>query len=82
MMITAAEKQELVEWVKNLEDEYILQQLKMLRNTEKEEIEHSLTKNLIESINRGLDDVKNGRVFTHEQAMEKMKEKFPNLFNK
>ena len=81
-MITAAEKQELVEWVKNLEDEYILQQLKMLRNTEKEEIEHSLTKNLIESINRGLDDVKNGRVFTHEQAMEKMKEKFPNLFNK
>jgi hypothetical protein len=47
MMITAAEKQELVEWVKNLEDEYILQQLKMLRNTEKEEIENSLTKNLI-----------------------------------
>lgn len=81
-MITAAERQELVEWVKNLEDAYILHQLQELKNSEKDEFTANISEELKEAIDRGLEDVKQGRVHSHEEVMDQVKKKYPRLFNK
>jgi hypothetical protein len=81
-MITAAERQELVEWVQNLENTYILQQLRELKNSGKDEFEANISEELKKDIDKGIEDVKQGRVYTHEEVMEQTRKKYPKLFTK
>ncbi len=79
-MITAAEKQELVEWVKNLKDEYLLQQLKMLKKRDSTEFEANISEAEKVAIDKALDSYQNGNFYTHDEVKEQMKKKFPQLF--
>ena len=81
-MITAAERQELVEWVQNLENTYILQQLRELKNSGKDEFEANISEELKKDIDKGIEDVKQGRVYTHKEVMEQTRKKYPKLLTK
>jgi Zn-dependent alcohol dehydrogenase len=52
-------KQQIIESAQNLPDKIELEDL----------IEHFI---LLEKINKGLDDVKNGRVYSHDEAKQRL----------
>jgi predicted transcriptional regulator len=51
-------------------------------NSKAENINSSLTVEQMGSIDAGLEDIKNGRVHTHEEVQEETKKRFPHLFNR
>ncbi len=79
-MITAAEREELVEWVKNLEDAYILQQIKDLKMNEKNEFETNISDPEKAAIDQALESYQKGKFHTHREVQESIKKKFPELF--
>jgi RAB protein geranylgeranyltransferase component A len=80
-MMTLAEKQELIDWVKNLEDQTLLQHLKELKDSEESEKgAYLISEPEREGIMRGMEDLANGRVKTHEEVQAELREKFPHFF--
>lgn len=79
-MITAAEKQELIDWVKNLEDQTLLQHLKELKDSEDEKGNYMVSESEREGILRGLEDLANGRTKSHEEVQAELRQKFPHFF--
>ena len=78
-MITATEKQELVEWVKNLEDAYFLQQLKALKKIDSTEFEANISEAELVAIDKALDPYQKGNFYSYEEVKEQMKKKFSQL---
>lgn len=81
-MITTNEKQELVERVKNMEDEYLLQQLIRLKKTETHEFKPNISEAEKEALDSALVSYKRGEFIPHERLMEELKRKFPQLSQK
>lgn len=80
-MITPAEKQELIDWIKNLENQTLLQHLKDLKESEENEKEFYLVSEPErEGILKGLEDFANGRIKTNEDVKEEIRKKFPHFF--
>ena len=77
-MITAEEKQDLINWIKNLENQSLLQHL--IEVNEANESVFQVSDQQREGIIRGLEDWKNGRVKTHKEFQNELKSKFPHLF--
>ena len=72
-------KLQFIEQYLKVNDESII---KKLYNTLNEEISNKripLSSEEKTAINKGLDDVKNGRVFTGDQVRDKLRKKYPNL---
>ena len=76
-MNTHAEKADIIQWVAGLEDKSVLQQLKIIKDqaTKKADQWDTLSTEERQSIERGLEDSKNGRVTPHSEV-EKRYENF------
>jgi len=80
-MITAEEKQNLIDWITNLENQSLLQHILELKEAhESNETIFQVSEPEREGIKRGLDDWENGRVKTHKEMKDELKLKFPHLF--
>ena len=64
------EKLGLIEWIARLNDSRMIEKLKNLKEeyVDSKDWWDQLTKEEIESINRGLKDIEEGRVHSHESA--------------
>jgi predicted transcriptional regulator len=71
------EKLSLIEWISRLSDSSIIEKLREIQNnySKTEDWWHSLKKEELESINRGLKDIEEGRVHSHE-TVRKVYEKY------
>lgn len=72
-----AKKLELIQWLASVEDEDVIARLELVRDTETETGDwfEELPEDVKESILRGEDDAKNGRVIPHEEV-KKLYEKW------
>ncbi|MEO8211307.1 MAG: hypothetical protein ABI840_12175 [bacterium] len=70
-----SEKQSLIEWISQLEDESIIEDIKMFRenSTNGKDWWDELTDEQKISIERGLKDVEEGNVVPYSQVKEKVK---------
>ena len=71
-----SKKQIIIDWISNLEDESIIEELKMLQehSASNEDWWNELSVEQKESIKRGLTDAEEGRIFSYEQVKGLMKE--------
>jgi hypothetical protein len=75
-----ATKLQFIERYLKLSDESIIEKLHQTLNDEIVKKNYlSLTKEENEAINKGLEDIKNGRIQSGDQVRAKMKMKYPNL---
>lgn len=70
------DRKELINWIKNLDNENLLTFLNTLRISEKSKSSDwwdTLTKSEIEDINQGLEDVANGNTLSSKEFWSKLK---------
>ena len=72
-MNTDTEKIDIIQWIAGLNDQSILQQLKRLkeRSTKKMNWSEALSIEERQSIERGLEDSKNGRITPHSEVKKR-----------
>ena len=72
-MNTYAEKVDIIQWVAGLDDETILQQLKIIKDQSIKKADWWDTISIEErqSIERGLEDSKNGRITPHSEVKKR-----------
>lgn len=70
VMDIAIEKQNILQWLKDLKDEKIIEKILDL----KEETENSDFEN--QSIKKGLKDIEEGRFSSHDEVLQRFKTKF------
>jgi predicted transcriptional regulator len=82
-MVTIEEKQELIKWVENLDNESLLRYIMELKeSTINSDKIYQLTERERKAVEEGLEDFRNGRVLSHEEVMRQTRAKFPQLFLK
>jgi len=71
------EKLSLIEWILKLNDSSVIQKIREIKEdySKSESWWESLKKEELESINRGLKDIEEGRVHSHE-SVKKLYEKY------
>lgn len=62
------EKLDLIEWIAKLNDSSIIKELSEFKSKHSQNIDIELHKEELESIERGLKDLKDGKVHSHESA--------------
>jgi hypothetical protein len=69
----AADKLELIEWLKNLDDNDIISYLKIVKNSKESDSDwwDDLTDDQKQAIQRGLDDIDKGRITPHNEVKRK-----------
>ncbi len=69
----AADKLELIEWLKNLDDDEIISYLKIVKNSKESNSDwwDDLTDDQKLAVQRGLDDIDNGRITPHNEITQK-----------
>ena len=69
------EKQNLIDWISQLEDESIIEDIKFLRenSTNGNDRWDDLSEAEKKGIEEGLRDIEEGRIFTYEQVKDKVK---------
>jgi hypothetical protein len=72
-MNTNAEKVDIIQWIAGLNDDTILQQLKKIKvqSTKKVNRSGGISAEERQSIERGLDDSKNGRITPHSEVKKR-----------
>jgi len=78
-MDVKTKKLDLIEWLVNLNDESVIEELYKLKIVSKENCALQLSEEEIRGIERGLKDYKEGRFSTHEEVTARIKSKFPFL---
>lgn len=69
MMNLDKEKKILIDWINKLNDEYIIERIKMLKDNLKEtDWWEEISDEEKASIERGLEDVQQGRISSHEKV--------------
>jgi len=68
-----ADKLELIEWLKNLDDDDIISYLKIVKNSKESNSDwwDDLTDDQKQAIQRGLNDIDNGRITPHDEVKKK-----------
>ena len=66
------EKLDLIQWISDLNDTSVLNKLREIKNnyTQSKDWGTSLKKEELESINRGLKDLEEGRIHSHDTARD------------
>lgn len=73
-MTVAQTKIEIIQWISQLSDKDTLKQLQKLKEdslSKEAEILNKMSDEEIQTINRGLNDLDNNRIFSHEDVMKK-----------
>jgi len=76
-----AQKLDLINWLVNLKDEIILNKLYSIKRNNVKDWYSELSNSQKEAINKGLTDIKNGNIISHEQVMMAAKNKIQQLKN-
>jgi hypothetical protein len=79
-MITAGEKQDLIDWITNLENQSLLQHLMELKNSIDSDKIYIVSDQERIAIKEGIDSLENEGGVSHEDVMKMTREKYPNLF--
>lgn len=68
-----SEKLKLIEWLLNLKDQSVIEKLKWLRENQNEAMDwwDEISEAEKVSIDRGLNDIENGRITSHESVRKK-----------
>ena len=69
-------KLDLIDWLVNLEDERILDKLSSFKNEETSDWYDDVPEEAKASIQRGLEDVRQGKLIPHEKVMENIRKKY------
>jgi hypothetical protein len=81
-MITAGEKQDLIDWITNLENQSLLQHLMELKAAnESNETIFQVSEQEREAIEIAMKSIDQGKGIPHDEVMKNMKTKYPKLFN-
>lgn len=77
-MTIQEEREKLIAWLSEVEDENIIQQVIEIQNSANQR-----TMSIAErqALQKGLDSIEQGKVYTHAQVMEAMKLKYPEIFS-
>ncbi len=81
-MDVRTEKLELIHWITELQDKQVLREFiafKKAKESEKPPV--SLTDSEKLAIDAAFEDIARGKVYTHEAALQSIKEKYPSLFH-
>ena len=78
-MSITTEKQEIIKWLDELNDETIIHQLTALKVSVTDKSELSTSEK--HAINKGLESKSDGNIKHHEDVMHLTKQKFPQLFS-
>jgi predicted transcriptional regulator len=73
-MNIASEKLDIIQWISGINDKIILEQLKKIKDsysTKKQDWWETLSIEEKQSIERGLEDAKNGKVTPHSEVRKK-----------
>ncbi len=71
-MKNTIDKQELIDWINQLEDQAMLKNVKMLKDgSEGKDWWNEISDTEKEGIKRGLDDIEAGRTISHEEFIKK-----------
>lgn len=74
-MNTTIDKQELIDWINEMNDPAMLENLKMIKaSAEGEDWWDEISDAAKESIRRGEEDIKAGRVYTSEELWKKIRQ--------
>jgi uncharacterized protein YicC (UPF0701 family) len=74
-------KNKLHEMIDKVDDPEVLYTIKeMLTNQSTGENREELSDEIKKALDEAIESSRNGKVFSHQQAMQLTKEKFPNLF--
>jgi hypothetical protein len=79
-MITEDKKKELIDWISNLENQSVLEHLMELKNTDETEKIYYVSEAEREGIERGMKDLKEGRIKSHDEVKKDLKSKYPRFF--
>ncbi len=79
-MITAGEKQDLIDWIKNLENQSLLNYLMELKNSSDSDKIYIVSDQERIAIKEGIESLENEGGVSHEDVMKMTREKYPNLF--
>lgn len=79
-MITAGEKQDLINWITNLENQSLLNYLIELKNSSDSEKIYIVSDQERIAIKAGIDSLENEGGISHEDVIKMTREKYPNLF--
>jgi hypothetical protein len=79
-MITEDKKKELIDWISNLENQSMLEHLMELKNTDETEKIYYVSEAEREGIERGMKDLKEGRIKSHDEVKKDLKSKYPRFF--
>lgn len=75
-----AEKLELIKWITQMKDEEILSKLMYMKELIDNQFWNiSVSEEEKALIFKGLEDIANNRVYSHQEIMEKLDEKYGNL---
>lgn len=74
-MSIQADKYQLIEWITSLNDLAIINRLKSIQQESSPDWWDDLSKVEKENIEKGLDDIKEGRVHSHENVMNELKKR-------
>ncbi len=70
-----AEKYKLIEWITSLKDISLINRLKTVREEASKDWWNELSQEEREGIEQGLQDVKEGRIHSHEEVMAEFKKR-------
>ncbi|MFN3999452.1 hypothetical protein [Algoriphagus sp.] len=79
-MITAGEKQDLIDWITNLENQSVLNYLMELKNSNDSDKIYIVSDQERIAIKEGIESLENEGGVSHEDVMKMTREKYPNLF--
>jgi hypothetical protein len=79
-MITAGEKQDLIDWITNLENQSLLNYLMELKNSSDSDKIYIVSDQERIAIKEGIESLENEGGVSHEDVMKMTREKYPNLF--
>jgi gas vesicle protein len=72
-MTTHSKKEEIIKWIKELNDPELINYLKMIKDNSEDQEDwwDSLSQEVKEGIEKGMKDLKEGQVFSHEMVKKK-----------
>lgn len=78
-MTLEAKKLDLISWLTSLTDDAIITQLYAIKNDSNSDWHEQLSNEQKIQIDKGLEDLENGRIIPHEEVMLKVRQKIEQL---
>ncbi|MBX2967445.1 MAG: hypothetical protein KF845_14980 [Cyclobacteriaceae bacterium] len=75
-----AQKSDIIKWLERVNDNRIIRQFMLLKESAEQEIKTKLSKEERDFIAKGLESIQAGRTKSNEEVAESTRKKYPQLF--